>query len=383
MNERDPSAGMHGARPRLARSFEWRNAMTLRTKGYWLATGLLAADFAYVGTSALLGAPFIVDALAHLGYPRYFAAILGSWKVLGAIALLVPGRPRLKEWAYAGIFFDLTGAALSHAATGDGVAAIAAPVVLLGVWLASWTLCPPSRRSGAAQAAGAPESAELARPSGAVPASASALLLIASALGSFAGCAADSPTQAQPAPKSAPTAADAAAVVSFWREAGPRMWFAKDPAFDRRFRERFIVLHEAAARHELEHWMRTPEGALALLILLDQFPRNAFRGSPHMYATDAHARAIAERAIAAGHDRAIDKELRLFMYLPFGHSEDIADQERSVKLSESLGEPSLTHAKGHHDIVKRFGRFPHRNPILGRAMRPEEQKFLDEGGFAG
>ena len=119
------------------------------------------------------------------------------------------------------------------------------------------------------------------------------------------------------------------------------------------------------------------------MLLLDQFPRNAFRGTARMYATDEAAREAAASAIDAGHDRAVEQALRLFFYLPFGHSEDLADQERSVALAESLGEPSLSHAKGHRDIIRRFARFPHRNPILDRAMTPEEQAYLDAGGFAG
>jgi uncharacterized protein (DUF924 family) len=179
------------------------------------------------------------------------------------------------------------------------------------------------------------------------------------------------------------TPPQAYSVVEFWREAGPSLWFAKDRAFDRRFRDRLQSTHEAAARGELDSWLATPYGALALIILLDQFPRNAFRGTERMYATDAKARAVAAIAVDAGHDRNVTKELRLFMYLPFGHSEDLADQERSVTLAQGLGEPDFSHAKRHRDIVQRFGRFPHRNPVLGRAMRAEEQSYLDEGGYAG
>jgi uncharacterized protein (DUF924 family) len=187
-------------------------------------------------------------------------------------------------------------------------------------------------------------------------------------------------------PSSKPAASpitEAAAVVAFWREAGPGLWFAKDEAFDRRFRERFLPLHEAAARGELAAWLVTTDGAFALMVLLDQFPRNAFRGTPRMYATDALAREVADAAIKAGHDRAAPTELQLFFYLPFGHSEDLADQERSVALTRRLGQPTLSHAEHHRDIIRRFGRFPHRNPLLRRPMRPEEQRFLDEGGFAG
>jgi uncharacterized protein (DUF924 family) len=180
----------------------------------------------------------------------------------------------------------------------------------------------------------------------------------------------------------APPAA-ALEVVAFWRAAGPALWFAKDEGFDRRFRDRFLALHERAAGGALAAWQRTPEGALALLLLLDQFPRNAFRGTPRMYATDPMARAVAAAALDARHDLALPMDLRLFVYLPFGHSESLADQDRSVALARALEEPNPTHAERHRDIIRRFGRFPHRNPILGRAMRPEEQRYLDEGGYAG
>ena len=102
-----------------------------------------------------------------------------------------------------------------------------------------------------------------------------------------------------------------------------------------------------------------------------------------MYATDTLAREMAEAAIQAGHDQAVEADLRLFFYLPFAHSENLADQERSVALNRHLGEPNVSHAQRHRDIIARFGRFPHRNPILGRTMRPEEQRYLDEGGYAG
>lgn len=178
-------------------------------------------------------------------------------------------------------------------------------------------------------------------------------------------------------------APEAAAVVAFWKTAGHGLWFAKDDAFDRRFRTLFLPLHEAAVRGELKAWEASADGALALLVLLDQFPRNAFRGTARMYASDEAARAVAAAAIAAGLDRAVDAELQLFFVLPFAHSERLADQERSVTLAERLGEPHLSIARGHRDIIQRFGRFPHRNPILGRSMTPAEQAFLDEGGFAG
>jgi uncharacterized protein (DUF924 family) len=179
------------------------------------------------------------------------------------------------------------------------------------------------------------------------------------------------------------TPAEALAVVAFWRDAGPELWFAKDEDFDRRFRERFLSLYEAAARGELSTWLKTPNGALALILLLDQYPRNSFRGTPRMYATDADARIMADASIAAGHDYAVEPQFQVFFYIPSGHSEELTDQEYAVTLCERLGEPTLSHAKHHRDLIRRFGRFPHRNPILGRPMRQEEQQFLDEGGFAG
>lgn len=178
-------------------------------------------------------------------------------------------------------------------------------------------------------------------------------------------------------------ASEPSRVVEFWRDAGKARWFAKDPAFDRQFCETFLELHEAAARGELTDWPATAEGALASLILLDQFPRNAFRGTPRMYATDALARKVADAAVHVGHDLAIEPELRLFMYLPFGHSENLADQERGVHLCRDLGERDIANAQRHRDIVRRFGRFPHRNAILGRAPRAEELRYLAEGGYAG
>lgn len=196
----------------------------------------------------------------------------------------------------------------------------------------------------------------------------------------------DAPQSAPPGPPAAPELVlliNASSVIDFWRAAGPKLWFAKDAEFDRRFRERFLSLHEAAARGELDDWLAAPDGTLALLLLLDQFPRNAFRGTARMYATDAMARDVAHTAIAVGHDRMFETELRVFFYLPFGHSEILADQERSVALVWRLGPPNSLHAERHCGIVRRFGRFPHRNPILGRSMTLEEQRFLDEGGYAG
>jgi uncharacterized protein (DUF924 family) len=172
-------------------------------------------------------------------------------------------------------------------------------------------------------------------------------------------------------------------VVTFWREAGPDAWFRKDTEFDRRFHEAFHELHFAAARREFDRWIEDPEGALALMVLLDQFPRNCFRGTAHMFATDPLARFYAHEAYSLGHDQMVAPELRVFFLLPFEHSEDLADQEISMERSVAIGGKILDYARIHRDIIVRFGRFPHRNPMLGRETTADEQAFLDGGGFAG
>lgn len=172
-------------------------------------------------------------------------------------------------------------------------------------------------------------------------------------------------------------------VLAFWRDAGPSRWYRKDAAFDQAFRDRFLATHEAAARGELDAWLATPEGALALCILLDQFPRNAFRGSPRMFASDAKAREVARSALGRQFDQQVDGELRQFFIMPFMHSEDLADQQLCVRLAKELPTDTLRYAVEHRDIIERFQRFPHRNAVLGRATSVEEQRFLDEGGFGG
>ncbi|AUT50274.1 DUF924 family protein [Achromobacter sp. AONIH1] len=174
-----------------------------------------------------------------------------------------------------------------------------------------------------------------------------------------------------------------AEVVAFWRDAGPQQWFSKNAAFDAEFRRRFESAHIAAATRELDDWLGDSTGALALMVLLDQFPRNAYRGTAHMFATDPLARYCAEYAIGVGHDLAVDAQLRQFFYLPFEHAEDLEAQERGVALMEALGGDTLRWAVLHRDIIKRFGRFPHRNAALGRLTTPAEQAFLDGGGFSG
>jgi uncharacterized protein (DUF924 family) len=180
-----------------------------------------------------------------------------------------------------------------------------------------------------------------------------------------------------------PNIHDPNAVVTFWREAGPTRWYRKDPAFDDDFRARFADAHRAAAARELDGWQAAAESTLALLLLLDQFPRNCFRGTAHMFATDPLARMFALGAGERGFDRAIADDLRAFMLLPFMHSESLADQDRCLALCEEMAPATVEYARTHRDIIVRFGRFPHRNAVLGRETTAQEQAFLDAGGFAG
>ena len=180
-------------------------------------------------------------------------------------------------------------------------------------------------------------------------------------------------------------------VLDFWfgREGEPgygefrEEWFRKDPEFDREVRDRFEGLHEQAAAGALDDWKEDARSCLALVIILDQFPRNMYRGDPRSYATDRKAQETAEYAV----DHALNRELpefqRMFLYMPFMHSEDLAHQRRSVELFRGLGEDEAdadSYAVRHMEIVERFGRFPHRNEVLGRPTTPEEAEFLKEPG---
>jgi uncharacterized protein (DUF924 family) len=181
-------------------------------------------------------------------------------------------------------------------------------------------------------------------------------------------------------------------VLDFWfgREGEPgygefrEAWFRKNPEFDQRVRERFQELYEAAARSDLDAWRDEARSCLALVILLDQIPRNMFRGDPRSYATDRKAQEVAEYAV----DRALDRELpafqRMFLYMPFMHSEDLEHQRRSVELFRVLGGDgegdSSDYAVRHMEIIERFGRFPHRNEVLGRQTTAEEAEFLTQPG---
>jgi uncharacterized protein (DUF924 family) len=182
----------------------------------------------------------------------------------------------------------------------------------------------------------------------------------------------------------APPRPSAEDVLAFWLAAGHESWFEHDEAFDAAVRERFAATYEDAAAGLLTAWEDGPHSALALVIVLDQFPRNMFRGSARSFAADPLARAAAERAIARGFDHQVEMPGRAFFYLPFEHSEELADQERAVALMRDTGDAEqLKWAELHADIIRRFGRFPHRNALLGRASTPEEQAFLDAGGFDG
>ena len=178
-------------------------------------------------------------------------------------------------------------------------------------------------------------------------------------------------------------------LLDFWfapegdpeREKHRPIWFKSTPEFDAAVRGNFLADHERAAKGALSAWEAMPDSALALILLLDQVPRNIFRGDPRTYATDGTARAAAERALAQGFDQSLPPVWRAFFYMPFVHSEDLADQRRALALFAALppdperpGERRA--ARHHHDIIARFGRFPHRNAILGRPSTPEEISFL-------
>jgi uncharacterized protein (DUF924 family) len=179
----------------------------------------------------------------------------------------------------------------------------------------------------------------------------------------------------------APTPTD---VLAFWRAAGKDKWYTKNEAFDAEVQHRFLDLWQQAVAGELTSWETTDDGALALVIVLDQFPRNMFRGDARTFSTDAKALRVADHAIARGADKRIDSGLVEFLYMPFMHSEELADQERCIALFKSGGRPdNVKFAEIHADIIRRFGRFPHRNQVLGRATTAEEQAFLDAGGFSG
>ena len=168
-------------------------------------------------------------------------------------------------------------------------------------------------------------------------------------------------------------------ILEFWFGAGDdagggrRVWFVPDPAFDTACTIGFLADHELADAGGLDDWRNEPRSALALILLFDQFPRNMFRGDAEQFATDQLALAIAKAAVGKGFDQQVQPDERAFLYMPFQHSEDLDDQNRSLLLFAELGDPRfIPYAQKHHDIIERFGRFPHRNSILGRSPRADE-----------
>jgi len=173
-------------------------------------------------------------------------------------------------------------------------------------------------------------------------------------------------------------------ILSFWfDECTPEQWFTSDPDFDQTIRDRFYDAWVQASEGKFALWLTYPNGVMAYIILTDQFPRNMFRDDPRAFALDRAALAAAKSAIHKGWDKRIDTKLRSFLYLPLEHSENLCDQERAVRLiHERLDDPkSLLHARAHREVIRQFGRFPHRNAALGRKTTQAEQAHLDAGGY--
>lgn len=172
-------------------------------------------------------------------------------------------------------------------------------------------------------------------------------------------------------------------VVAFWIEAGPKQWYTQDDGFDQEVRDRFGQIWRAANDGHLPDWASDAEGALALVILLDQFPRNMFRDDPRAFATDAKALVVTGDCLAHGWDREVAEPERQFFYMPLMHSENLDHQDRCVELMKARMSAAnhALHARAHREIISRFGRFPYRNAALGRDTTPQEQAFLDEGGY--
>lgn len=177
---------------------------------------------------------------------------------------------------------------------------------------------------------------------------------------------------------------DPSVVIEFWREAGPEKWFVKDLEFDAEIARQFGDAHELAAVGGFDDWAATPDGALALILILDQFSRNLHRDSNLAFAQDARCLKITRKVLEAGFDRDMPDDLRSFAYMPLMHSENLEDQELCIEKMREIGnDGGVDYGIIHRDIIKEFGRFPHRNAVLGRETTRKEQKFLDSGGFAG
>ncbi len=174
-------------------------------------------------------------------------------------------------------------------------------------------------------------------------------------------------------------------IVTFWSDVGPEKWFARDPELDATIRRRYLDLWEEARRGMHRRWLSSPAGALAYLILTDQFPRNMFREDARAFATDRLAQSAAMLATQRDWDLRIAEPLRQFFYLPFVHAETLPDQDRGIclilaRMPES-GVENLLHARAHREVIRRFGRFPWRNAALGRKSTPAEEAFLEKGGY--
>ena len=176
-------------------------------------------------------------------------------------------------------------------------------------------------------------------------------------------------------------------ILDFWlNDTGPAGWYGGGPELDEAIRKRFLLAWRAARTGAFDHWLLYPDSALALIILLDQFPRNMFRGDAEAFASDERALRLAKLAIARGHDLKVDEPARQFFYMPLMHSENLQDQDRCARLLRSrmpeTGRNNLPHACAHREVIRRFGRFPYRNEALGRRTKPEESDYLDQGGYA-
>ena len=174
-------------------------------------------------------------------------------------------------------------------------------------------------------------------------------------------------------------------IVTFWSEIGSEAWYATDPKLDATIRTRYLKTWVNAARGDYREWLSSPRGALGYLILTDQFPRNMFRDDPRAFATDRLARTAAIYAYQRDWDLMLPEPIRQFFYLPFMHAETVPDQDRGVGLilarMPETGASNLLHARAHREVIRRFGRFPYRNAVLGRTSTPDELAFLAQGGY--
>lgn len=173
-------------------------------------------------------------------------------------------------------------------------------------------------------------------------------------------------------------------IIKFWKDAGTEKWFKRDEDFDQQIRSKFGEALSLAEQGKIDAWSDTAEGCLALILVLDQFSRNLYRDSPKAFANDEKATALARHGLASDYASRVDQEIAYFMFMPLMHSESIVDQHQSVALQHQYGGPgNLRAAREHLEIIRRFGRFPHRNRVLQRNTTPEERNYLDAGGFSG